>query len=66
MSRARASPTCKVCKLPASEAGLVTGGLSAGWSPRRLAERFNSLTRRDITGHMTKCVGEGETEEKCR
>jgi hypothetical protein len=54
--RAR-SPTklCRVCKLPPSEAGLINGGLSAGWSPRRLSARFGTVTRRDITNHARKC-----------
>jgi hypothetical protein len=68
-ARARASPLqanprpgCRVCKLPPSEAGLINGGLAAGWSPRRLAERFNGLNRKDVMNHMTKCVGEGKEE----
>jgi hypothetical protein len=67
--RARASPLqaiprpgCRVCRLPPSEADLVNGGLSAGWSPRRLAERFNSLSRRDVVFHAKFCVSE-ESEE---
>jgi uncharacterized protein (DUF433 family) len=51
-----------VCKLKAGERDLLNGGLGSGWSPRRLAERFNGLTRRDITGHMTKCVSEEKEE----
>ncbi len=56
MTRVRASPRaskpCKVCLLlPPSEAELVTGGLLAGWSARRLAERFGSITRRDVERH---------------
>ncbi len=66
MTRARArSPTqpCKVCRLPPSEADLVTGGLLSGWSPRRLAERFNSLSRRDVRNHAKMCVNEQEEKE---
>ncbi len=71
-ARARASPSqgprlvCRVCNLPARERDLIDGGLASGWSPRRLAERFTSLSRKDVKNHATKCVGEGETEEKCR
>jgi len=68
-ARARASPKqasprpgCRVCALPPSEADLVTGGLLTGWSPRRLAERFNSLSRKDVKSHATFCVSE-EAEE---
>jgi hypothetical protein len=69
VTRARArSPTkaCKVCHLPSGEKGLVDGGLASGWSARAIAERFTSLSRKDVKNHATKCVGEGETEEKCR
>jgi hypothetical protein len=72
-ARARASPLqasprpgCRVCRLPPSERALINGGLSAGWSPRRLAERFNGLNRKDVKNHAKSCVSEGETEEKCR
>ncbi len=48
----RASKPCKVCLLlPPSEAELVTGGLQAGWSARRLAERFTLVNRRDVERH---------------
>ncbi len=64
MSRARASPrACRVCRLPPSEADLINGGLSAGWSPRRLAERFGTISRKDITAHMGACVNERVKEE---
>ncbi len=59
--RAR-SPTCKVCRLPAGERALINGGLSAGWSPRRLAERFNGLNRKDVAGHMSTCVNREKEE----
>jgi uncharacterized protein (DUF433 family) len=49
--------------LPPSEADLVTGGLLSGWSPRRLAERFNSLSRRDVRNHAKMCVNEQEEKE---
>jgi uncharacterized protein (DUF433 family) len=52
-----------VCALPTSEADLVNGGLAAGWSPRRLAERFNGLSRKDINNHLSKCVNEQEEKE---
>lgn len=69
-SRSPASPTgparrrpCKVCRLPASEADLVNGGLLSGWSARSLASRFNTLTRKDVAGHMRNCVvSEAEKE----
>jgi hypothetical protein len=62
--RARASPTkaCRVCRLRTGERALLNGGLAAGWSARRLAERFTSLSRRDVKNHATKCVGEGKEE----
>ena len=58
MTRLRASPKrrCRVCSLPASELDLVDGGLLSGWSPRSLAGRFNTLTRKDVSAHMSKCV----------
>jgi hypothetical protein len=48
--------SCRVCELPASELDLLNGGLLAGWSPRSLALRFTSLTRRDVQAHMRNCV----------
>jgi hypothetical protein len=68
-ARARASPLqasprpgCRVCRLPAREIALVEGVSRLGFGPRSVAARFNSLTRRDITGHMTKCVSEEKEE----
>jgi hypothetical protein len=51
-----------VCRLPAREIALVEGVSRLGFGPRSVAARFNSLTRRDITGHMTKCVSEEKEE----
>jgi hypothetical protein len=69
-ARARASPLqasprpgCRVCRLPAREIALVEGGMRSGWSPRRLAERFNGLSRKDVAGHMSTCVNERDKEE---
>ncbi len=70
--RARADPErhtrlgCRVCRLRIGERALLEGGLAAGWSARRLAERFNGLSRKDVVRHAKSCVSEGETEEKCR
>jgi uncharacterized protein (DUF433 family) len=60
--RAR-SPTCKVCKLPPGERDLINGGLSAGWSPRRLAARFGTVSRKDVVFHAKFCGSEEEKEE---
>jgi hypothetical protein len=64
--RARASPTkpCRVCHLPSGERDLVEGGHRSGWSPRRLSARFGTISRRDVIGHMTKCVNEQEEKDK--
>ncbi len=68
-ARARASPEqasprpgCRVCRLPAREIALVEGGMRSGWSPRRLAERFNGLNRKDVAGHMSTCVNRDKEE----
>ncbi len=64
MSSARASPrACRVCALPQNERALLNGGLASGWSPRRLAERFNSLSRKDVVRHAAMCVNEQEEKE---
>ena len=55
--------SCRVCKLPPGERDLVEGGMRSGWSPRRLAERFNGLSRKDVMNHRMKCVNEQESEE---
>jgi hypothetical protein len=61
-SRSPASPTrrrpkkCRACSLPAGELELLNGGLLSGWSPRSLAPRFGTLTRKDVAGHMRNCV----------
>jgi len=60
----RRPKTCKVCRLPASEADLVNGGLLSGWSARSLAARFTSLTRKDVVFHARNCVSE-KKEEVC-
>jgi uncharacterized protein (DUF433 family) len=52
--------------LPTGERGLVEGGLLAGWSPRRLAERFGTVSRKDVRNHAKFCDSEEGTEEKCR
>ncbi len=52
-----------MCKLPPSEVDLVNGGVASGWSARRLAERFGTLTRRDVRNHLSKCVNEQEEKE---
>ncbi len=62
--RARASPrACRVCALPPSEAGLINGGMRSGWSPRRLAERFGTISRKDVVFHAKFCDSEEEKEE---
>ena len=55
-TRLKRTKPCKVCSLPASEAELVTAGLSFGWSPRSLAARFKGLTRSEITAHARRGV----------
>ncbi len=54
------SPTsrrpCKVCRLPASERDLVTGGLRSGWSARSIAPRFGTLNRTAVAYHQRNCV----------
>jgi hypothetical protein len=61
---ASASPrACRVCRLPPSERDLLEGASLSGWSARSVAERFGTITRRDITGHMSTCVNERESEE---
>ena len=62
-TRPRRTKPCKVCRLPASEAGLVDAGLAFGWSPRSLAARFKSLTRSEITAHARRCVSEEKEKE---
>jgi hypothetical protein len=69
-ARARASPKqasprpgCRVCALPAGERDLVNGGLLSGWSPRSVAARFTSVSRKDISRHMMMCVNEQEEKE---
>ncbi len=62
MTRARASPTCKVCRLPAGERDLVEGGLLAGWSARSVAERFGTITRKDVVRHAKICDSEGKEQ----
>ncbi len=47
---------CRVCSSP--ERGLIEGGIRSGWSPRGLARRFGSLTRRDIARHRDRCATE--------
>lgn len=59
----RHSKACRVCRLPPSEAELVEGASLSGWSPRSVAARFVGITRRDVAGHMTKCVANEEKEE---
>lgn len=68
VTRARASPqasqqTCKVCRLPPSEAGLVEGASRSGLSPRSVAARFKTLSRKDVSAHMVLCVKKEEKEE---
>ena len=63
MTRPRASPKrCRVCELPASELDLVNGGVLSGWSPRSIAARFATISRKDVTAHMSKCVSEEKEE----
>jgi hypothetical protein len=54
---------CRVCELPATELDLVEGGILSGWSPRSLAARFKTLTRKDVSAHMCKCVVSEVKEE---
>ncbi len=56
--------SCKVCRLPAGELGLVNGGLLSGWSPRSLAARFTSLSRKDVLFHAKNCAS-SEKEDEC-
>ena len=61
--RARASPrACRVCALPPNERDLVEGGTLAGWSARSVAERFGTITRKDVAGHVSKCVNREKEE----
>ena len=61
----RASPrkSCRVCRLPPSEVDLVEGGTLSGWSPRSIAARFTGITRRDVAGHMARCVSQREEQD---
>ncbi len=52
---------CRVCSSP--ERALIEGGIRSGWSPRGLARRFGSLTRRDVKNHAEQCVQKPEKEE---
>ncbi len=61
----RKKPPCRACALPASEADLVTGGLLSRWSPRSLAGRFETLTRKDVTAHMRSCLVNDKEVEEC-
>ena len=54
---------CKVCRLPASEADLVNGGLLLGWSARSLAAKFTSISRRNVAYHAKNCLSEAGKEE---
>jgi hypothetical protein len=56
---------CRACSLPASELDLLNGGLLSGWSPRSLAARFTSISRKDVAYHAKNCVSE-KKEEECR
>jgi hypothetical protein len=58
--------TCRVCRLPAGELGLLNGGLLAGWSPRSLAARFTSISQKNVAHHAKNCVSEKKEEEECR
>ena len=51
-----AKPTgrCRVCG--AQERHVIDGVLAAGVSPRAIAQRFGSVTRKDITRHARECV----------
>ncbi len=53
---------CKVCRLPASEADLVNGGLLLGWSPRSIAARFKDINRKAVVYHAKNCVSEAKEE----
>ncbi len=52
---------CRVCALIPGERDLLEGGVLSGWSPRSLAARFGTLTRRDVRRHAERCM---ETEAK--
>jgi hypothetical protein len=49
--------------LPSSERDLVEGASLYGWSPRSIAARFSTITRKDVAGHMAWCVVSEEKEE---
>ncbi len=52
-----------MCKLAAGERALIVGGMRSGWSARSVAARFTSVSRKDISRHMSGCVNEQESEE---
>lgn len=56
--------SCKVCALPTPEVDLVEGASLSGWSPRSVAARFGTLTRRDVQSHMHKCVVSEKKEDE--
>jgi hypothetical protein len=51
----RGSPKkCRVCGH--RDLKLVDGSLRAGISPRSIVRAFGDLKRRDVQGHLRKCV----------
>ncbi len=54
--------SCRVCKLPPGERDLVEGGMRSGWSPRRLAARFGTVSRKDVVFHAKFCDSEDKEQ----
>jgi hypothetical protein len=55
---------CKICRLPASELELLEAGLAFSWSPRSLAARFGTVTRKNVVFHARNCIATEEKEEE--
>ena len=54
---------CRVCESP--EEPIIVRVLAAGVSPRSIAQRFGSVSRKDIIHHARVCVAaKAKTEEE--
>ena len=52
---------CRVCESP--EEHVIVRVLAAGVSPRAIAQRFGSVTRKDIIRHARECVAVNNEED---
>lgn len=53
-TKKRGRRRCRVCECP--EGDVIVRVLAAGVSPRSIAQRFGSVTRKDIIRHARECV----------